>query len=252
MLPFLLLETRAADRHPRLATSIVSRSSSARASVGAAATYPSLKRIANASSSTSTVPSRAVPFGAARAASAAAGAPPTTSTSLDMAPASASRYVSRASSGSSDSRRLAAFTTGDRLRRCAAARTRSGRAIARPGLARAQRARQPRRLQQPERSLQIAGIPLRAGGREQPLCAVLGLGRERGGALEEGRDGRQPATGLRSSGGTLQLGGEILVGPRTRPARRCHARRSGSSLRIGRLGERAVDRVRSFGEAAAR
>jgi len=50
-----------------------------------------------------------VPPGAARAAFATADAPPTTSTSLDIAPASASRYVLRASSGSSGSNRLAAL-----------------------------------------------------------------------------------------------------------------------------------------------
>src|SRR5207244_535594 len=60
----------------------------------------------------------------ARAAAATAGAPPATSTSLAMAPPSASRYVSRASAASSGSRRLAALR--NRLpasppRRCASA-----------------------------------------------------------------------------------------------------------------------------------
>ena len=55
MLLFLPLESESHRPTSSLETSIASRSSRARASVGAAAAYPSVKRIANASSSTSTV-----------------------------------------------------------------------------------------------------------------------------------------------------------------------------------------------------
>ena len=94
--------------------------------------------------------------------------------------------------------------------------------------------------QQPERSLQIAGIALRAGGREQALGAVRGLGCERGGALEEGRDSRQSAARLRPSSGTLELCGDVLVGHgrRLRPVPGAPIR---VDLRIGRLREGAVD-----------
>ena len=208
---------RASRPTSSLETSIASRSSRARASVGAAAAYPSVKRIANASSSTSTVRGGAAPVGAARAAAATAGAPPTTSTSLDMAPPSASRYVSRASSGSSGSRRLAAL----RNRRPASPPRRCSNAIWRaqkvdPGAPELVEHTGLDACQQPERSLQIAGIALRAGGREQALRAVRGLGCERGGALEEGSDGRQSAARLRPSGGTLELCGDVLVGHRCR------------------------------------
>src|SRR5438270_857837 len=57
--------------------------------------------------------------------------------------------------------------------------------------------------QHPERSLGSASIAVGARGREQALRSMRGLRRERGGALEEGSDGRQSAARLRPSSGTL-------------------------------------------------
>ena len=94
--------------------------------------------------------------------------------------------------------------------------------------------------QQPERSLQSAGIALRAGGREQALRTVRGLGRERGGALEEGGDGRQSAARLRPSGGTLELCGDVLVGHRRR-LRPVPSAAIRIDLRIGCLRQGSVD-----------
>ena len=70
MLLFLPLESETRRPTSSSEKSIASRSSRARASVGAAAAYPSVKRIANASSRTSTVRGGTVPGGAARAAAA--------------------------------------------------------------------------------------------------------------------------------------------------------------------------------------
>ena len=72
------------------------------------------------------------------------------------------------------------------------------------------------------------------------LRAVRGLGRERGGALEEGSDGRQSAARLRPPRGTLELCGDVLVGHgrRLRPVPGAAIR---VDLRIGRFRQRAVD-----------
>ena len=94
--------------------------------------------------------------------------------------------------------------------------------------------------QQPERSLQIAGIALGAGGREQALRTVRGLRRERGGALEEGSDGRQSAARLRPPSGTLELCGDVLVGHRRR-LRPVPGAAIRIDLRIGCFRQRAVD-----------
>ncbi len=61
MLLFLLLESESRRPTSWSETPIVSSKSRTRASAGAAAAYPSVKRIANASSSTSTVRVGAVP-----------------------------------------------------------------------------------------------------------------------------------------------------------------------------------------------
>ena len=69
---------------------------------------------------------------------------------------------------------------------------------------------------------------------------MRGLGCQRGGALEEGSDGRQSAARLRPSGGALELGGDLLVGHgrRLRPVPGAAIR---VELRIGCVRQRAVD-----------
>ena len=66
------------------------------------------------------------------------------------------------------------------------------------------------------------------------------LGCERGGALEEGSDGRQSAARLRPSRGTLELCGDVLVrhGRRQRPVPRAAIR---VDFRIGRFRQGSVD-----------
>ena len=223
-----------------LATSVASRSSSARASVGAAAAYPSIRRIANASSTTSTVRGGTGPGGAARAAAATAGAPPATSTSLAMAPPSASRYVSRASVGVEwleAARRAQKQAAG-----VAAAPLRQrdlGLQEVDPGVAELPEHLGLDACQQPQRSLQIPRIALGAGRGEQPLRPVRGLRRQRGGALQEGGDRRQPTARLRPSSGTLELARHLLVGDGRRlcPVPGAAIR---VELRIGRVRQRAV------------
>ena len=118
------------------------------------------------------------PDRAARAASATARAPPGTSRSPTIAPPSASRYVSRASSGSSGSRRLAALASrrpASSPRRCSNAirprqelGVRAPELVQRPGFqplprARAQRRVRPRRasLRRPRASA-VRGDPGRS------------------------------------------------------------------------------------------
>ena len=69
---------------------------------------------------------------------------------------------------------------------------------------------------------------------------MRGLGCERGGALEEGSDGRQSAARLRPSSGTLELCGDVLVGHgcRLRPV---PGAAIGVDLRIGCFRQGAVD-----------
>ena len=70
--------------------------------------------------------------------------------------------------------------------------------------------------------------------------AALGIGRQRRGAFEEGRGGGEAATRLRSSRGTLELRGDVLIGSGF-GLRAVPGAAIGIDLGIGRLRERAVD-----------
>ncbi len=244
MLLFLVLESESRRPTSSVPTSLASRSSSARASVGAAAAYPSVKRIANASSSTSTVRGGAVPVGAARAAFATAAR---AADHFDVAGHGARERLQVRLAGELGVEWLQACRprseTGGRrrgARRCSNAiwpRKRSARA--RPSSSSASGLDA---CQQPERGLQIAGVTLRGGGREQALRTVRGLGSQRGGALEEGGVGRQSAARLRPSGGTLELRGHVLVGHRCR-LRPVPGAAIRIDLRIGCFRQGSVDRA---------
>ena len=79
--------------------------------------------------------------------------------------------------------------------------------------------------------------------------ATRGIGRQRGRALEEGRGGGEATARLRSSCGTLELRGDVLVGHgrRLRPVPGAAIR---VGLGIGRFRERAVDLAALLGPAA--
>ena len=84
-----------------------------------------------------------------------------------------------------------------------------------------------------------AGVPLGPGRREQPLRPAAGFGGQHRRALQErGRRG-QAAAGLGPAGRTLQLGGDVLVGP-GRGLGPVPGPAVGIDLQIGDLGQRTV------------
>ena len=66
-------------------------------------------------------------------------------------------------------------------------------------------------LQHSERFVERARFELGPRRRQGTLCAALGLSCERGGPVQKGSGGGQPAAGLRASGSPLELGGDGLV-----------------------------------------
>ena len=142
--------------------------------VGAAGAYPSVSWMANASSSRSAGGGtrRVAPLGRRPL-------PPTRRRRpvVGMAPPSASRYVSRASSRRGPRVRPPPRAKRGPHRRRAAAPTRCGLARDRPGLARARPALWPPRPKQPERSLKIAGTRFApaAARRRCARCAGSGV-----------------------------------------------------------------------------
>ena len=170
---------------------------------------------------------------------------------MESAAPSASRYVSRASAGSSGSSRLAARSSsgGASLpRRCANA-SRAAQPLHAGALELVERAELGQR-EQVERGLGGAGLVLGLRRGERALGAPRGIDRQRRRALEEGGRGGQSAAGLGAVGRALELGGDVLVrsggGLRAMPGAAI-----GIELRIGRLGERVVH-VAPFGGRRAR
>ena len=224
----------------RSGTSGARNGSSAWLSVGAAAAYPSVKRIASASSTTSTARGGWRPGGAARAASAASSRPPGASRPPAIAAPSASRWVSRASVGVE--RRVAVGRAHEQPRSVAAASLVIGdlpaQALDLGGAPRVQRACLDRD-QQSQRIVERAGVALRPGRREQAPRTVGGFGRQRRRALEErGRRGHPPRAWARPADRSSSQA-TSSSGPRRR-VRAVPGAAVGIRFRIGDLCERAV------------
>ena len=107
-----------------------------------------------------------------------------------------------------------------------------------------------RRGQQPQRRIERAGLGRYPRRGQRALRPPGRFERQRGRPFQERGRRRQPAARLRPAGRALQLGSDVLIGPRRR-LREVPRPPIGIGARIGRLGEGTVDPA-PFGGGAAR
>ena len=167
--------------------------------------------------------------------------PPRTRRSAENAAANASRYVSRASVGSSGSSRLAASSSSGGASR---PRVIANVICACNSWARAcsSSSRGPALATASSRSAAVvrAGPVLRLCGEERTLCPAPRIWRQFDGALVECRPRRQAASRSSPVGRALQFGGDVLVEPGRR-VREVPGAAIGVDVGIGGFGQRPVN-----------
>ena len=104
--------------------------------------------------------------------------------------------------------------------------------------------------EQAARGVEAPGLHVGEGGGERALDPRRRIGRQLGRAGQERGGGGEASASLRAAGRALELGGDLLVGPGVARAR-CQARRSGSRVGVGGLGEGAMHAVAVVGGGRA-